>query len=84
MTRYESTWNTPKALTSDLTNFHALFLAIIRFAVEKYGGAMETDLATGTTSIEIPDWAREACFQELGELVGPGKPLNGYLSFLEG
>ena len=84
MMRYESTWNTPETLTSDLISFHALFLAVIRFAIGKYGGAMETDPATGVTYIDVPDWSHEACFQELGELMGPGKPLNSYLSFLEG
>jgi hypothetical protein len=82
MARYASTWNTPEILTSDLVNFHALFLAVIRFAVEKYGGTITTDQATGITHLDIPDWAEEICFRELRELVGPGKPLNGYLALL--
>jgi hypothetical protein len=73
----------PVSLTNDLLSFHALFMAIIRFAVEKYGGNLRKDPATGTTYVDIPDWAEDACLQELGALVGPGSPLNGYLSFLQ-
>jgi hypothetical protein len=84
MAKYKSTWDSPKILTSDLVSFHALFLAVIRFAVEKHGGTIKTDPATGVTRLDIPDWAEDVCFQELGDLVGPGKPLNGYLAFLGG
>ncbi len=72
----------PASLTNDLLSFHALFMAIVRFAVEKYGGRVRKDPSSGTTYVDIPDWAEDACLQELGNLVGPGSPLNGYLSFL--
>ncbi len=84
MTEYEKTFCTPDTLTSDLALFHALFLSVVRFAVEKYGGSVETDPITGTTYVDIPLWAEEVCLEELGELVGPGKPLNAYLPFLQG
>lgn len=69
--------------SDDLAGFHAFFLAVIRFAVEKYGGTMRTDLISGETRLHIPNWAEEACFEDLGQLVGPGKPLSGYLPFLD-
>jgi hypothetical protein len=84
MARYETTSNSSAILTNDLIGFHALFLAVIRFAVEKYGGTLRTDSANGVTQLDIPNWAEDVCFHELGELVGPGKPLNGFLAFLGG
>jgi hypothetical protein len=75
--------NVSKTQNDDLARFHAFFLAVIRFAVEKYGGTIRTDLISGETRLHIPNWAEEACFEDLGQLVGPGKPLNGYLPFLD-
>jgi len=77
MTTYKLNWNTPPdTLTSDLTAFCVLFLSFIRFTVEKYGGTMETDPATGTTYVGIPDWAKDACMQELADLAEPGNQLT--------
>jgi len=84
MAKYERTWNTPETLTNDLIGLHAFFLAVVRFAVGKYGGTIRTDLRSGVTQLHIPDWAEEVCFQDLGQLVGPGKPLNAYLAFWAG
>jgi hypothetical protein len=72
MTTYRLTWNTPDIFPTDLTAYCVLFLSFIRFTVEKYEGTMETDPATGTTYIDIPDWAKDACIQELVNLLGPG------------
>ena len=69
-------------LTSDIPVFYALFVSIIRFAVEEHGATMETDPATGSTHIDVPCWAEGACLEELARLVGPGKPLNSFLPFL--
>jgi hypothetical protein len=82
MARFQSSWAPPEILTSDLTGFYALFRSVVRFAVGKYGGIMATDPATGTTYVDIPIWAEDACFQELAQLVGPGKPLHSFLPFL--
>ena len=82
MARFQGTWDSLDMLTSDLTAFYALFRSVIRFAVGKYGGTMATDPATGTTYIDIPIWAEDACFEELAQLVGPGRPLNSFLPFL--
>ncbi len=82
MTRYPRSWNLPEILTSDLIGFYALFRSVVRFAVGKYGGIMATDPATGTTYVDIPIWAEDACFEELAQLVGPGKPLHSFLPFL--
>ncbi|MBW2108058.1 MAG: hypothetical protein JRI36_05250 [Deltaproteobacteria bacterium] len=80
---YKSSWKTPpQILTYDLVCFQALVLSIVRFAVEKYGGTMATDTDTGMTRLDIPDWAEEPCLRELGQLVGPGTPLNRYLTLL--
>jgi hypothetical protein len=84
MASYEKPLNMPEMMIGDLVRFQALFLAIIRFAVEKYGGTMQKDPATGETHLDIPDWAEDVCFQELAELVAPGKPLSGCLAFLRG
>ena len=74
----------PETLTSDLIGFRALCLAVIRFAVGKYGGAISTDPFTGETRLNIPYWAEDIWFHELRELVGPGKPLNSFLILLDG
>lgn len=84
MTKCERACNTPETFINDLIGFHAFFLAVIRFAVEKYGGTMCTDLSSGATRVHIPDWAEEICLHDLGQLVGPGRPLNAYLPFLGG
>jgi hypothetical protein len=75
-------WHRLETLADDLMGFHALFLAVIRFAVGKYGGTVFTDLSSGVTQLHIPDWAQETCLEDLGKLVGPGKPLNAYWAFL--
>lgn len=59
-------------------------MALVRFAVEKYGGTMETDTATGVTLLDIPDWAEEACLRELGQLVGPSGPPLDCSALLDG
>jgi hypothetical protein len=82
MAQFQSTLTRPNILNSDLTGFYALFRSVIRFAVGKYGGTMATDRTTGTTYIDIPIWAEDACFEELAQLVGPGRPLNSFLPFL--
>ncbi len=83
MTQYESTWNRLEVLTNDLPIFYALFLSIIRFATEKYGGTLETDRITGSAHIHIPHWAAYAYTEELRELMGPGKPLNDFFYLLD-
>ena len=68
-----------KISISDAFGYHALFLAVIRFAVEKYGGTMHTDQATGVTRLEVPEWAQHICSQELKALFGSGKSNQGLL-----
>jgi hypothetical protein len=82
MTKYTFNLNAPEISKADLTGVYALFLSIVRFAVEKYGATMDTDPETGATYIGIPDWADDVCHQELWELLGPGKPLTGFLPFI--
>jgi hypothetical protein len=83
MTRHEDAWNTPEILTSDLPIFYALFLSIVRFATEKYGGTMATDLVTGSTRIHVPHWTAYAYMEEIRELMGPGKALNDLFCLLD-
>ena len=82
MTKYEFIWNAPETLNADLTSFYALTLSILRFAIERYGGTVETDPATGAISIGIPDWSEDECCEELWKLLGPGKPLHGFMHLL--
>ena len=82
MARETSHLNIPEMMSSDLVRFHALFSTVVRFSVEKYGGTMQKNPATGETQLAVPEWAEDVCLQELGELVAPDKPLSGCLAFL--
>lgn len=53
-----------------------LLVCIIRTVVEKHGGNMESDPITGTFTLSIPECNRAACFNDLEEIIGPGRPLN--------
>jgi len=66
---------------SERARVHALFTCILRPVVEKYGGTIEIDPATQSPIISIPQRTKVACFEELGELLAPGTPLNGLLPF---
>lgn len=83
MARYTPPLNTPEMMSSDLVRFYALFSTVVRFSVEKYGGTMQKDPATGETYLAVPKWAEDVCLKELAGLVAPGKPLNGCLAFLQ-
>jgi hypothetical protein len=74
--------HSPEKFNCDLTGFYALSLSIIRFAVKKYGGTLETDPVSGCMCINMPPWSEDACRQELWGLLGPGKPLNAFLTLL--
>ena len=82
MTKYTFSLNATETAEADLAGVYALFLAIVRFAVERYGATLDTDPATGATCVGIPDWAEDVCHQELWDLLGPGKPLTGFLPFI--
>jgi hypothetical protein len=69
--RHEIDWNIPGLSTIERARLHVLSLCFIRFVVEKHGGSMETDQATHDACIKIPQRVRAACFEELGELLGP-------------
>ena len=72
--------NTAEML-SERARVHALFTCILRPVVEKHGGRIEIDPATHNPIISIPQRTKVACFEELGELLAPGTPLNGLLPF---
>lgn len=78
--KHEIDWNIPGLSTIDKARLHVLFLCLVRFVVEKHGGTMETDPATHNAHVRIPERDRVACFEELGELLGPGSPVNDLLS----
>jgi hypothetical protein len=77
---HEIDWNIPGLSTIEKARLHILSLCFIRSVVEKHGGSMETDPATHDAHIKIPKRVRAACFEELGELLGPGTPLHSVLS----
>ncbi len=60
---------------------HALFTCILRPVVEKHGGSIEMDSVTYHPLISIPESSKIACFEELGDLLAPGTPLNDLLPF---
>ncbi len=66
---------------SERARVHALFTCILRPIVEKHGGRIQIDPATQSPLISIPQRTKVACFEELGELLAPGTPLNGLLPF---
>jgi hypothetical protein len=66
---------------SERARVHALFTCILRPVVEKHGGTIEIDPATLHPIISIPQTTKVACFEELGQLLAPGTPLNGLLPF---
>lgn len=68
-------------MLSERARVHALFTCILRPVVEKHGGTIEIDRATHHPIISIPQTTKTACFEELGELLAPGTPLNGLLPF---
>jgi hypothetical protein len=66
---------------SERARVHALFTCILRPVVEKHEGTIEIDPSTQNPIISIPQRTKDACFEELGELLAPGTPLNGLLPF---
>lgn len=54
-------WNTPGISGIEKARFHFLNLCFVRFVVEKHGGTMETDPATYTAYIRIPQNKRAVC-----------------------
>lgn len=52
------------------SGLRATALYIIRLIVERHGGTIETDLATNTINIDVPEKERVACAQEIEEQVG--------------
>jgi hypothetical protein len=66
---------------SERARVHALFTCILRPVVEKHGGTIDIDPATQSPIISIPQRTKCACFEELGQLLAPGTPLNGLLPF---
>ncbi|UCG81764.1 MAG: hypothetical protein JSV60_05695 [Desulfobacterales bacterium] len=45
-------------------------LYLIRKIVERHGGTLNTDLATDTINIDVPEKDRAACAQEIEEQIG--------------
>ena len=68
-------------MLSERARVHALFACVLRPVVEKHGGTIEIDPGTHQPIISIPQTTKVACFEELGELLAPGTPLNGLLPF---
>ncbi len=82
MNIHELDWTAPETSNGDLVGFYALFLSIIRFALEKHGGTIQHDPAEGGILIGIPPRTEDECRKELWDLLGPGRPLNSFLMFL--
>ncbi len=72
--------NTTEML-SERARVHALFMCILRTVVEKHGGTIEIDPVAQHPIISIPETSKFACFEELGELLAPGTPLNCLIPF---
>jgi len=72
-------WDITCLSTTEKVRLHILYMACIRFIVEKHGGTMETDRTTCLASIRIPKGHTAACFHELKQLnlikadSGPGE-----------
>jgi len=54
---------------TDEVKLHILFLSCVRFVVEKHGGTMATDPPSLDAQLDIPENTKDACFEELGELL---------------
>jgi hypothetical protein len=54
---------------TDEVKLHILFLSCVRFVVEKHGGTMATDPHSLDAQLDIPENTKDACFEELGELL---------------
>ena len=72
-------WNIAGLSNIEKARLHVLFLCFVRFVVEKHGGTMDTDPETHDASIRIPPRHRDACFKELGKLMGSSSPGNDLL-----
>lgn len=66
---------------SERARVQALFVCVLRPVVEKHGGSICVDPETHQPLISIPPSTKVACFEELGELLAPGTPLNDLLPF---
>lgn len=61
MLSYQKFWNTPRVSSIEKARFHFLNLCVVRFIVEKHGGTMETDPATHTAYIRVPQSKSAVC-----------------------
>lgn len=68
MTMNKDFWKISYLSTTEKVRLHILYMACIRFVVEKHGGNMETDPGIRIASIKIPRSKRIACMEELRAL----------------
>jgi hypothetical protein len=68
-------------ISAERARVQALFVCVLRPVVEKHGGKISVDPMTQQPLISIPPSSKTACFEELGELLAPGTPLNDLLPF---
>jgi len=68
-------------MESERARVQALFVCILRPVVEKHGGSICVDPESHQPLISIPPSTKVACFEELGEMLAPGTPLNDLLPF---
>ena len=66
---------------TERSRVQALFVCVLRPVVEKHGGSICVDPETHQPLISIPPSTKDACFEELGQLLAPGSPLNDLLPF---
>ena len=69
MLSYQKFWNTPGISSIEKARFHFLNLCVVRFVVEKHGGTMETDPATQTAYIRVPQSKRAVCAHVVEEQI---------------
>ncbi|UCD88073.1 MAG: hypothetical protein JSV01_10145 [Desulfobacterales bacterium] len=55
---------------AEKAQLRATSLYLIRKIVERHGGTLNTDLATDTINIDVPEKDRAACAQEIEEQIG--------------
>lgn len=67
MLSYQKFWNIPGISSIEKARFHFLNLCFVRFVVEKHGGIMETDPATLTAYISVPQSKSAVCAHVVGE-----------------
>ena len=61
MLSYQKFWNMPGISSIEKARFHFLNLCVVRFVVEKHGGTMETDPATQTAYVKVPQSKGTVC-----------------------